>query len=149
MIPMTGWSEWHPVYQTPKHDGAAVYKTRATLSKKPIEIHRIAGTDSEGILFFGQTKNIEQRISDLSRAIRTGSGPHSEGLVFHTFRDIYKKRFGKRPEVEFSFQRAKNENQAKRLEARCLEMYMRRFGEPPPLNSSIPWGAWKPWWQDK
>jgi hypothetical protein len=48
---------------------------------------------------------------------------------------------------EYCFARLADENETERLEGRLIKTYFLRFGEPPPLNSSIPDryndGVWK------
>jgi len=134
---MSAWSKWFGILEAPPCDGAAVYRVRVEINEKPIAIRRIGEIDREGILFFGETSNLKQRIYQLQRTFETGAYGHPEIALYKKVRRRLNKRLGYTG-LQYSYQMAGNGSKAHILEARYIRNYFRKFCEPPPFNSSIP-----------
>ena len=125
-------------------DTPGVYKVLPPNDKWPNGICRFLGTDKERVLFYGETGRLKGRLDDLLASIARGNGPHVEGNLIYILNEQV-DRFEMR-EVMFCYKCEENEKAAKTKEQRLLKKYVQRFGELPPINSSIPnrYGDWPP-----
>lgn len=122
---------------------AAVYEIRMTsIGGDPNPISRFLDADKRGLLTIGETGSMESRRKQFISAIEKHSN-HSEGnLLYHLLRHTpLNKRFPNH-RLEYRFYSETD----KAAEARLIKIYIRKFGEVPPLNSAIPDrdGNWKP-----
>lgn len=132
------WTDWRPLIVVSGRQGCAAYKLRLVVDGEPVPIPRFLGPDNEGILCIGETKNMEQRRRAFVRAIRTGRGHSSGDLLCQLERADRLGRLWPERVYEYSFSFLETKSAAKALQDKSLEEYLLRFGEAPPLNSSIP-----------
>ncbi len=119
-----------------KYEGAGVYQILLFRNQKPVPIHRLVGTDMEGVLALGHTKNIETRRKQFRRSSEAERG-HSEGIQWWLVRRFHKPGF-EGTEVKFKYTRLGSKPEAEKEEARQIKAYSEKHGEAPPLNGSIP-----------
>jgi hypothetical protein len=133
-----GWSDWKAIEEPAGYEGSAVYKVRLTWANGPASIPRFLDVDTDGLLCIGETEDFDRRRRRLVRGLRKGRG-HSEGNLLHIV-----ERYSSLGKVypgctyEYSFLRVDSKETATATEERLIKEYVRRFGEPPPLNSNIP-----------
>lgn len=135
------WSEWENFAECGKqHRNPAqecpfpgVYCIRATVARnQPKPIPRAIETDPNGILYFGETGNLLQRIGSLETIYdeNTRSG--------HDFADTYLvyelSRLCNRNLLEISWMEC---NDYKSQEIKLLREYKKQFGDIPPGNVHI------------
>jgi hypothetical protein len=111
-------------------------------------IPRLVGIDNEGILEIGQTGNLGLRRSMFRQAVR-GKSRHTEGQLLHHLIDLckpLKEIYGSKESILdrllFSYKEMKTDLRERR-ECYEIDEYIRRFGEPPVLNSKIPGRSFK------
>lgn len=141
---------WQPVHPAPTVEArAGVYVIRIVdrNRRRPWSISRLLDMDPEGVLSIGQSSNLERRRRGFVSGVTRCYG-HSEGNLLHLVaRHAHRAdKFGKDllSAIEWRFQYVHDTAAAKAHENTLLKQYIRRFGEPPPLNSAIPdrYGAW-------
>ena len=110
---------------------------------KPVPIPRILGIDEGSILYIGTTrskKGLRRRIGDLwisvqmtRRRIERKRYPHTfdPSLVYTGLHNLIRDEEVWIYFKEFSVDEAENQ------EKRAILKYMRRYGEPPPLNLRV------------
>ena len=134
------WSDWINIEIYPSYNSYGVYKIRLVGSEGfPFEISRFLDNDNNGILMIGLSEDIENRIKKFHAAMKRGTCKHSEGKRFNLIRKY--TNFNERYEgcnIQYSFKRLENENEAEREEERLLKCYFKRYGETPPLNKILP-----------
>jgi hypothetical protein len=111
-----------------------VYRIRAFNPRgRPMPIRRLAGTDPDGVLHIGQSRNIRARIPQFYRSARTGHGNHHAGNEFYNW------AFGKRfplQDLRFDYALAKDQKEAPGLERQRHEMYRQQYLDRPPLDGT-------------
>lgn len=115
--------------------GPGVYRGRLIVDGSPTQIKRLGGTDYEGILFIGQSKNIEKRRKAFIRAT-SGHHGHSEGIQWFLVGQF--SNLDNLSDLWFEYARVTTEKEAKKREANEIWGYFKRFLEAPPLNGCIP-----------
>lgn len=135
------WSEWHNFadcgkkHRNPAQDFPfpGVYCIRATVGpNQPKSIPRAIDPDRDGILYFGETQNLMNRIGTLETIYdeKTRSG--------HDFADTYLvyelSRLCDRNLLEISWMEC-DDPEAEEL--KLLRAYKKRFGDIPPGNVRI------------
>lgn len=118
-----------------------VYEIAVVNAKgKPIPIARLAGVDKSGLLYIGRSgfRNQKTKRTITKRIKEFLNGPHSGGETY----DIAFKVLSKTQ--KFSKHRLKvrasilPDRQIIPKETKLLKKYFLKYGELPPLNSSIP-----------
>lgn len=132
------WADWRPLTAQSGRHGSAAYKLRLVVNGEPVPIPRFFAPDSEGILCIGETNNMERRRRAFVRAIRTGRGHSSGDLLCQLERAELLGRMWPGRAYEYSFSLLESKAAAKALQDESLEAYLLRYGDAPPLNSSIP-----------
>lgn len=101
-------------------------------------IPRIAGEDSDGTLVIGQTNNLEVRFSQFVSGVEKASG-HSEANLLHYLfwksRSFSNKYIGNKIVFHYLLTPGKDLDEKERDN---IIWYIKRYGEPPLLNRSIP-----------
>ena len=137
------WSEWVGLdrvrqRQDPLLDLSGVYRIRIVdADGKPIVQHRFMGTDTNGVVYIGQTVNpLRRRLGNIPRGRRTGKTSHTLGRKLHVLDSIpgIHKRLGK---LSFECQVAHSRH-SKDAEKSLLRDYVATYGEVPPLNGTFP-----------
>lgn len=140
------FSKWKPLSEKTEHKKAAIYEVRIFIDKVALPIPRFLEKDVEGILSIGETDNLEERRKKFFRAIQNPNVKHSEGKLWHLIRqhsrllNIHSKH-----ELEFRFCKKEDKTAAKQSEEELIKTDVRKFGEPPPLNCTIP-NRHANWW---
>lgn len=135
---MGNWpGTWRDIEQRAKRE-CAVYRIRLVKNTKPLCIPRFLKADKEGVLCIGYTSNMETRRKRFKRGYLTCKG-HSEGNLLYLLRE-YSGLRRKYPQTHLEYQYMKKSSKAKSKgeEERLIKKYVKRYGEAPPLNSSIP-----------
>jgi hypothetical protein len=131
MIKIDNPDFWHAL---PSNQG--VYTIIAfSDSKKPIALNRVGEIDKDGILYFGKTGNIQERLRMLWRTIQNDykANAHPFGKRYKEFA-ILRKLF---PITSLVVTYAIDKNPEK-AESKLIKDYVNIFGEVPPFNSAIP-----------
>ena len=132
------WSRWKSIHDGSEHTRPAIYKIRAMKNGHPLTIQRFLDTDIHGLLCVGQTEKMERRRRQFDSGVRIGKG-HSEAKLLYLLERCarLKKRLPGLV-IKYSFQKKRTKAAAQNGEKEILRSYFKRFGEVPPLNSSIP-----------
>jgi hypothetical protein len=69
-----------------KISGSGCYRVVLIRDGQPIPIHRLLGTDNEGILYIGMSTDLARRIADIIDSFLTPSDRHGSGAKYHRFR---------------------------------------------------------------
>jgi hypothetical protein len=112
-----------------------VYFVRWTKNDNPIIINRLGGSDSNGLLFIGESKDLRKRFQRLWRGIKnvnkTSKIPNtlSRRIIFCRLHE--EVNFD---EYELAWQHLSTKIEAQIQEAAALKLYTEKFKELPPLN---------------
>lgn len=137
---------WEPIENVVESDrdyfhNFGVYEIAIVDAKgKPIPITRLTGVDKSGLLYIGRSgfryqksnRTIANRIKEFLY------GPHSGGETYDKVFEVFKKT------QKFSKHRLKvrasvlADRQIISEEIKLLKKYFSKYGELPPLNSSMP-----------
>ncbi len=144
------WSAWENILKANDYDQYVVYELRlVNLSKKPIEINRFLKPDKNGILYIGERRSMKSCILDVKAAIKEPER-HMAGILIHyLFKNSdgfkrYLKTIGVNKMediqnlIEYRFIKVNSKALKKKVEEYFIKDYVKEFGEPPPLNSTIP-----------
>lgn len=142
-----GWTTWLDIDVAANYQGPAVYKVRLIDSSGSCcQLARLLKADNEGVMCIGQTGNIEQRKKQFLTAIRRANGHSSMNLVYYlnAYSDFPEKF--KNAKFQYSFYRCSSIDESKNRESTLIKSYFKKFGEVPPLSSSIPnrYSDWEP-----
>lgn len=96
-------------------------------------IHRLNGTDRDGILHIGQSGNLRRRIPEFYRAAKSGNGNHQAGNEFQNWK--FRKEFPLKS-LRFDYVETGDRRQAVRLERALHQRYRQRFLDRPPLDGT-------------
>ena len=142
---MGDWSSWKEISRIDevavRFRCPGVYKIRlADQQEKAMPIPRFLGADKEGLLAIGESKNLSRRIRQFYRAYSGQSFRHSvaERLFLLLFKWINSGSTVKTSRLEFSCMKLRDKAEAQTAEEMLLKTYFKKFGELPPLNSSLP-----------
>jgi hypothetical protein len=106
-----------------------------------VKIPRFNGIDTEGILTIGQSKTIRTRLKAFRKGIMDNKH-HSEAMTFHYLLEkcpSLRRRLGRPDSIQARLDvRVKEVRDLDKAESEAIDKYIRRFGEPPPLNGVIP-----------
>ena len=142
---MEEWSNWKEIWRI--DDIAVLFKCpgvyKIRLTNEPdnaTKIPRFLGVDEEGLLAIGESRNLSRRIRQFYRAYSGQSFAHSvaERLFTLLSKIINSNSTLKNSRIEFSCMKLKDKAEAQIYEERLLKTYFKKFGELPPLNSSLP-----------
>ena len=114
----------------PKRAGA--YAMRCTTDGRAISVSRIFGTDTTGILCFGEAADLKSRLAELCGAVEGRRKAHSEGRRYH--RLGYDQRGYRIRRLEVKWVETGSKGEAKKLQDTWFEEYEYAYGELPPLN---------------
>ena len=138
------WSGWAPIDAVPYYKEYAAYEIRMVRNGKPIPIKRWCGTDRTGIVCIGGGNLKVKWDFFYYAAIRKVRVPHSAGRLYSILMQSTKLR-GKIGDHQFEirYRPVKSKNEGEKLEAILSKKYLMKFGEMPPLNSTIPSKVWE------
>lgn len=139
--------QWQPIAD-PVDRGEGIYAVRILRRRnQPWRMRRLLADDMDGILTLGRSDDIERRRKNFVSGVRTCYG-HSAGNLLHLIVE-HAGAFGDDLEdvlrrVEWTFEHVRTEATSHQREELMIKHYIRRFGEPPPLNCAIPkrYGKW-------
>lgn len=116
----------------------AVYRIRLLASGSVAALLRLLGNDSDGIVNIGTTKSMESRRRQFTSGIAKCSGHSAGNLVWYlNDRTRFLQAYSDAT-FEYAYRCFPTEEGANEFEETLIKAYFRRFGEVPPLNSSIP-----------
>ena len=129
-------TNWKKITERCPHVSYAVYRIAFAKAIDPFQsvpIPRFLGTDEQGILSIGMSRQMERRRTNFV------NGPHSEGILYRILQK-YCRISEVFPDVicVYSYTPMETEEAAISLERHSIKKYLMRFGEVPPLNSAIP-----------
>jgi len=116
-----------------------VYALLWVRSGKPVSIPRVLAVDPKGILYIASTENLKRRVASILlkhlQAARQGSRPqgrmHAFVIALQYTGMIDKVR---EEELQLAYKQYPDILTAARVERAVLAAYMKRYGEPPPMN---------------
>jgi len=143
---MNTWSKWHNIDNFASIDKKpGVYKIRLAYSGKrhPVSISRLLGKDKDGLLSIGNSINLRKRIGEFCRVAKdmTSFLKHSAGdrlFLIRICAHSSSNTFFNDKIIQFSFLMLQNKVEAEEVEEKLLKYYFKKYGELPPLNSSMP-----------
>jgi hypothetical protein len=124
-----------------KYGWPGVYKIRIVdANGAPVIIGRFLGSDKDGILAIGESKNIAHRLRQFYRAVNGKEFKHSVANRFFLIRYIQSLRgcTFSNGVLEYTAYKLENKAKARSEEERLLKTYFKIFGELPPLNGDMP-----------
>ncbi len=110
-----------------------IYQVLAPKSRWPRGIPRMKGTDPERVLVYGKSTNLNTRAREFLRCLVKPGVHHEANLLYKLNR-----RASLGVETVFFSWREKPRRKMSAEEVNCIAEYVKRYGEPPPLNSAIP-----------
>jgi len=118
------------------YKGPGVYKIQLVdKNGKPVEIRRFGGTDEEGALVIGCSKNIDTRRKQFVTS-SAGKRGHSEGIQWWLVKHF--SQLAEQPSLKFAFAELGTKEEALRVEMEEIHNYFTKYWEAPPLNGVIP-----------
>lgn len=143
IIDWEGWSSWYPIekrYLThfPSSPGVYALCVRAEDNTRRVGIHRCHGVDPDGLLDFGQTVNLRNRLSALFRCLADAN--QSGHMAGWRYAYLGMKRVFPLERLAVSYLCTKTQEEAKARESSLLLDYAERHYELPPLNFRWEWG---------
>ena len=131
MIKIDNPEFWHSLPSKP-----GVYTIIAlSNSNKPNALNRVGGIDKDGILYYGKTGNIQDRLRMLWRTIQKDykANAHPFGKRYKEFAILRKSFPISTLVVTFSIEKS-----PEIVESKLIKYYVNKYGEVPPFNSAIP-----------
>lgn len=124
------WEQIHNIYG----DAGGVYKLYCLEdSGDVIQANRLLGTDKEGVLYIGKAVSFVDRVINLKKTL----SPPKKRSGHICGRRYWNERFEKL-RLRFPFERLYltviDSDRPEELEREELDVYCKKFGEPPPLN---------------
>ena len=139
------WTKWLDLDVTANYQGSAVYKVRLIdVNGNCCQLPRLLRADKEGIMCIGQTSNMKQRKGQFLSAINGAYGHSSMNLVYYLNRYTDFPNKFKDAKFQYSFCKCSSVDESKNCESTLMKSYFKKFGEVPPLTSSIP-NRYKGW----
>jgi len=131
------WSQWFPLrnpnFKEIQEKAAGVYEIKWAVDGKPQPINRTNGIDESGLLYIGQSSNLQRRIKGLWQHITGGKSRHTAGRTYTTYH--YERKFPpEQLEVRWALL---SKEQCPKVESKLLDEYVNNFLDKPPLNLSI------------
>lgn len=118
------------------YDGPGVYKIQLVdKNGKPIGIHRLGGTDKEGVLGICCSEQIDTRRKQFVMS-SAGERGHSEGIQWWLVKHFSK--LTEQTSLRFAFAELGTKEEAMRVEMEAIHNYFMKYLEAPPLNAVIP-----------
>ncbi len=115
-----------------------VYFIRWKKLESPVTINRLAGSDSNGLLYIGESEDLRKRFQRIWRGIekvnKTSETPNtlSRRIVFCNLHEEINL-----DEYEIAWQYLSTKIEAQVQEAAALKLYIEKFRELPPLNLQV------------
>ena len=132
------WTRWKSILLGSEYQGPAVYMTRLVLDGQPMTIPRFLKNDQTGIILIGNSNNMERRRRQFCTGLSRGEGHSEANLLFILKKYTKVKSILDRYKIEYRFMQLSTKNEATQCEEILIKRYVKRFGEVPPLNSTIP-----------
>jgi len=139
---MTSWSRWYSFNRTTikklkskLENRVGVYSIRRIKKNgNPKPLNRISRKDKFGILHYGETTNLFDRLTHFVGKCDGGEYPHSAAWTYIEY--FSRTRWFEKGLMEFRWKFCKNEKMARTEEGNLLRGYRKKFMDSPPLNSS-------------
>ena len=116
-----------------------IYVVRWKKYGTPVTINRLGGSDSNGLLYIGESKNLRRRFQRIWRGINKVNTTKSK--TSHTLRNtiVFCKLHEEinSDEYEIAWQHLSTKIEAQVQEAAALKLYTEKYKELPPLNLQI------------
>lgn len=153
MEPELDWSDWTPLEsleetEDPRLQKTGVYQVRIVRDGEPVTIPRWLGEDEQGLVYIGEGQ-LDTRLCEFEAGIRRYSS-HTAGKkrwILHRHVPAYEDRFGGH-ERECRWAQVPK-GISKDVEHDLLARYLRKFGEPPPLNTQSPIKKGRDFWRER
>ncbi len=109
-----------------------------------VSINRFSGTDPDGTLVIGKSINLERRFGDFKRGIIKASGHSPANLLSYIFWLSKSARKHMDKKIVIYYQTFSKDDIDKEERSNII-WYIKKYGEPPVLNSAIPdrYGSWR------
>lgn len=136
------WTDWFNIDDKCDYQRSGVYKVRlANANGNAYKLERLLRADKEGIMCIGRASDMKQRNAHFLSAIKAVYGHSELNLVYYLKKYTgFKKKF-KNSQFQYCFRKC---SKSKSEEEKLIKKYFKKFGEVPPLNSTIPkrYGKW-------
>ena len=115
-----------------------IYFIRWTKNEKPVTINRLGGSDTNGLLYIGETKTLRRRFQriwrGITREIKTKNQINTlrKTILFCKLHEAINL-----DEYEIAWQILQTKIEAQGQEAAALKLYTEKFKELPPLNLKL------------
>ncbi len=115
-----------------------VYFIRWTRNENPVILNRLGGSDSNGLLYIGESKDLRRRFQRIWRGIKKvhkttkTTNTLSRRIVFCKLHEEINS-----DEYEIIWQHLSTKIEAQVQEAAALKLYTEKFKELPPLNLQV------------
>jgi hypothetical protein len=132
----TGWSDWTPLYGLAKNKFADVSRAPGTyaIATTSQRIHRVSGTDEQGLLYVGESGWLPSRLKAFYDCIRHGKDTHVSGWRYNL---VGIKKCAPAKTLTVRWFATSGKKQAQRAELKPLYAYVLNHCELPPLNYSL------------
>lgn len=105
----------------------------------PVMIKRLGSSDSNGLLYIGETKDLRRRVQRLWKGIKSVDEPGTKRIdtlrKAIIFCNLHKEINSEDYEIALQYLPTKLEAQIQ--QAVALQLYTEKFKEPPPLNLKV------------
>jgi predicted GIY-YIG superfamily endonuclease len=116
-----------------------IYFIRWKKYETPVTINRLGGSDSNGLLYVGESKDLRRRVQRIWRGIesvyKTTSKTTNTLRITIMFCKLHEEINSN--EYEIAWQHFSTKIEAQIQEAAALKLYAEKFKEPPPLNLNL------------
>ena len=124
-----------------------IYFIRWTKNEKPVTLNRLGASDSNGLLYIGESKDLRRRFQRLWRGINNMKNTKSKDpntlrrtILFCSLHEEINS-----DEYEISWQHLPTKIEAQIQEAAAHKLYTEQFKELPPLNLKFCRSKYAPW----
>jgi len=126
------------VIPTKVHFKSGCYALILFKNENPKKICRLLGKDDNGILYIGKADSLLERVTSLQQSVICNSEFSQEHPKEKGHKSLSKKFFRIRKSIDINDLKIKiwnnQEDIPEKLESYLLELYVRSYGELPPLN---------------
>lgn len=137
------WQDWKGVREECQHKAYAIYEFRIIDQEgRVVSIPRFAREDQEGILCIGKASNMARRLKQFRTGVEKCNG-HSEAKLIHLVNKHCDNFSIDLSKVQYRYCKC-SESELDQIEEEHIKAYVKKYGEVPPFNSSIPkrYGEW-------
>ena len=138
-MPTWDGDDWVPLHEAIERAPACpgAYVIRCAPCGKPKPIDRAFASDPTGVLLFGETVDLSDRLTTFFKAASGKGAEHSEGKRYHELEYDRLDRFPLNS-LQARWQTCETKTKAKAQKNAWFQEYLDIYGELPPLNRQGP-----------